>query len=301
MNQLLPTIEELLKLEETVNQFTLRKGKRIKGLIAGKHASVLKGRGLEFMEVRKYVIGDDIRSIDWKVTARKGETHTKLYSEEKERPQLYIMDYNPYMFFGSTTNLKLNVGLKLLTLGALRAYHMGDSLSIYNVTTLEDSYFKPTKSIKNIKGYLEQSLRLANNLLSSQRQSTNKELILEKIQHIAKHDYIINFITDATQFNKKEIEIIKSIGRNNSFILSHIYDKFEKTLPNTRISLTDGNTQIDWKLNKNDVQNYQVSYDQNLKKIKQELLNSGVPSISLNTQDDFTNQINKILDEQRHR
>ena len=87
---IIPTLNELLKLEHLVAStgFSLLPKQPVHSVLAGKHASKLRGRGLDFEEVRKYVAGDDIRNIDWRVTARTGITSTKVFTEEKEKPVL---------------------------------------------------------------------------------------------------------------------------------------------------------------------------------------------------------------------
>ena len=78
----------------------------VKAQMAGGHLSALRGRGMEYHESRPYQPGDDIRAIDWRVTARSGETHTKIYREERERPVLLWLDLSRSMFFGTRTCFK---------------------------------------------------------------------------------------------------------------------------------------------------------------------------------------------------
>ena len=78
-----------------------QKTPKISGTIGGPYLTKLKGRGMEFAEARPYQPGDDVRHIDWRVTARTGRTHTKLYREERERPVMLVLDQCRQMFFGS--------------------------------------------------------------------------------------------------------------------------------------------------------------------------------------------------------
>ena len=103
-------------------------GLRSQSILAGRHRSKLRGRGLDFDEVRKYVSGDDIRNIDWKVTARVGETHTKVFTEERERPVLLIIDQSPSMFFGSKRFLKSVIAAHTAALCAWRVLEVGDRI-----------------------------------------------------------------------------------------------------------------------------------------------------------------------------
>ena len=85
-----------------VREIQVRTGRQVADVLAGQYVSVFKGQGIEFNEVRPYLPGDDIRTIDWRVTARTGSAHTKLFREERERPVLVIVDQRNSMFFGST-------------------------------------------------------------------------------------------------------------------------------------------------------------------------------------------------------
>jgi uncharacterized protein (DUF58 family) len=101
-----PDVAELLILRGAARRLSLRTHGTARALLLGSYRSSHRGRGLEFEEVRPYVAGDDPRSIDWRVTARRGRVHTKLFREERERPVWLLVDLNPSMFFGSRTQLK---------------------------------------------------------------------------------------------------------------------------------------------------------------------------------------------------
>ena len=102
----LPDLEELIALRGLAQALSAGPRGGARALAAGAHGSAHRGRGLEFQEVRLYVAGDDPRSIDWRVTARRGRPHTKLYREERERPVWLAVDLNPALFFGTRRQLK---------------------------------------------------------------------------------------------------------------------------------------------------------------------------------------------------
>ena len=101
---LMPDYEELVGLKNQTNPQGL--GAKAKSHVFGDHASLFKGRGLDFSEFREYALGDDIRSIDWRVTARMGRPHTKVFMEERERSVFVIVDVNSYMEFGTRQTFK---------------------------------------------------------------------------------------------------------------------------------------------------------------------------------------------------
>ncbi|MEJ1402066.1 MAG: DUF58 domain-containing protein, partial [Candidatus Sedimenticola sp. (ex Thyasira tokunagai)] len=100
------TLDELIRLRGNSRGLVLGAQRRSLSAQSGGYLSVYRGRGLEFDEVRAYQPGDDVRTIDWRVTARRGRTHTKLFREERERPVLLLADFHPGMYFGSRQQFK---------------------------------------------------------------------------------------------------------------------------------------------------------------------------------------------------
>jgi uncharacterized protein (DUF58 family) len=103
---ILPDLAELVALRGAAHGLTLHARRPVLANLQGMHRSAQRGRGLEFEEVRPYAPGDDVRNIDWRVTARRGRPHTKLYQEERERPVWLLADLHPGLYFGSRRQLK---------------------------------------------------------------------------------------------------------------------------------------------------------------------------------------------------
>jgi uncharacterized protein (DUF58 family) len=103
---ILPDLEELVALRGAAHGLSLHARRPVLARLQGAHRSAARGRGLEFEEVRLYAPGDDVRSIDWRVTARRGKPHTKLFREERERPVWLIADLHRGLYFGSRRQLK---------------------------------------------------------------------------------------------------------------------------------------------------------------------------------------------------
>lgn len=122
-------LDELIGLRAAAHGLSLRASRPARALLLGGHRSAQHGRGLEFEEVRPYVAGDDPRSIDWRVTARRGRPHTKLFREERERPVWILVDLHAGMFFGSRRQLKSTLAIRAASLlawtGALEGDRVG--------------------------------------------------------------------------------------------------------------------------------------------------------------------------------
>jgi len=115
------SVAELVALRSSLGKLKARSGKRVKAPMSGGSSSAALGRGLDFSEVREYHGGDDVRLIDWKVTARTGKAHTKLFNEERERPFFIALDLRPPMFFGTRVAFKSVVAARLCALVAWAA------------------------------------------------------------------------------------------------------------------------------------------------------------------------------------
>jgi uncharacterized protein (DUF58 family) len=122
----LPDLADLLALRGASRSLQLRARGAARALLLGSHRGAHRGRGLEFEEVRPYAAGDDVRSIDWRVTARRGRVHTKLFREERERPVWLLVDLQPAMFFGSRRQMKSAVAVRASALLAWIAIAGGD-------------------------------------------------------------------------------------------------------------------------------------------------------------------------------
>ena len=125
---LLPDLAELVALRGAARGLSLHGRRSALAPLQGGHRSALRGRGLEFEEVRPYVAGDDARNIDWRVTARRGRPHTKLFREERERPVWLLADLHPGLYFGSRRQLKSALLLRAAALLGWVAVQGGDRL-----------------------------------------------------------------------------------------------------------------------------------------------------------------------------
>lgn len=123
---IVPNLEDLLALRGAAHGLSLHGRKAARAALLGAHSSAQRGRGLEFQEVRPYVSGDDPRNIDWRVTARRGRPHTKLFREERERPVWLLVDLQPGLFFGTRRQLKSALMVRAAALLAWTASLGGD-------------------------------------------------------------------------------------------------------------------------------------------------------------------------------
>ena len=143
---IVPDLEELLTLRGAAHGLSLRGRKAARAALLGGHSSAQRGRGLEFQEVRPYVAGDDPRNIDWRVTARRGRPHTKLFREERERPVWLLVDLQPGLFFGTRRQLKSALVARAAALLAWIASLGGDRVGAVIANGVAEARILPARA-----------------------------------------------------------------------------------------------------------------------------------------------------------
>src|SRR3569623_2107083 len=137
------------EIAQAVKRIQFITGRQVSDVMAGAYLSVFKGRGMEFDEVRPYVPGDDIRAIDWNVTARTGEPHIKRFVEERELTVMLLVDVSASQDFGSGRRSKLEAAVELSALLALSAVENGDKVGMLLFHGGADLYIPPRKGGKH--------------------------------------------------------------------------------------------------------------------------------------------------------
>jgi len=233
------TVAELVAMRGLLGKLKARKGKRVKAPIAGSSSSAALGRGLDFSEVREYHGGDDVRLIDWKVTARTGKAHTKLFNEERERPFLIALDLRPPMFFGTRVAFKSVVAARLCALVAWAAASQGDrvgGLVFDNHSMIE---IKPLAGSKGVTRLLQQIVNLHTTTDYSRRHSRPLSEALLRLDRCAHTGSSICMVSDFAQFDA---------GAHTANLLQHnhtafvrIHDPLEAQLPPPSVyAISDG-------------------------------------------------------------
>ena len=270
------SMQELLQYQSKSRLIDLVGKKNIQGKQAGNYLSRSKGRGMEFDEVRHYQTGDDVRAIDWRVTARTGKTHTKLFREEIERPVLVATDLSQNMHFGSKLLFKSVQGAHLAALVAWHAKTRGDRLGglvfrdeqhielkprsrkagvlhyLHALTTLNNA-MKNTSTTHNKLAYADNQLNLKadnieqgiNNTCQQKinDRSFNFEQHCARLRHIAKPGSLVYLITDGQallnkQANNNALRHLTQVSQHCELVVCLISDPLEQTLPESHLKLT---------------------------------------------------------------
>ena len=195
-------LETLIKLSQQAHQLPL-KSKRVLSRLNGNFISPFKGRGMEFDESRPYQPGDDIRSIDWRVTARSGKTHTKLYREERERPVLIWVDLRKPMFFASQGMFKSVLAAKAAALLAWSSTQHNDRLGGIIFSEEQHNELRPKRGKSATLHFLQQLAKHSawdknnrNAMTDSIIESQSAEHALNRLRRVAKPGSLIFLISD---------------------------------------------------------------------------------------------------------
>ena len=215
---------------------------------SGGYLSAFKGRGMEFDEVRPYQAGDDIRHLDWKVTARTGDTYTKLFRQERERPVLLWVDLRPAMFFATRGVFKSVIAARLATLLAWRASRANDRVGGLVFTATSHEEIKPGRGKTAVLHFLQ---RLAAASVPPadaphlQREDPGIHA-LARLRRVAKPGSLIFLISDFRGLLEAARQDVARLSRHNDVMLVHVYDPLEAKLPPPgRYRVSDGHAMVD--------------------------------------------------------
>jgi len=212
-------------------------------VLNGRHASRLRGRGLNFEELRGYIAGDDVRAIDWKVTARTGEPHIRVYTEERDRPALLVVDQRMSMFFGTKHNMKSVTAAETAALAAFRILDQGDRVGgiVFGDDTIAE--IRPQRSRRNVNILLK-ALAEANGQLCADAPVVDPMPLnrpLEAVARIARRNHLIVLISDFDGIDKRTTTLIGGLARHNDLILCLVTDPAASHIPeNLSLVISDG-------------------------------------------------------------
>jgi uncharacterized protein (DUF58 family) len=232
------SLPALLQLQGQVRTLDLAK-KHIRAHHAGLHRSVHKGRGMDFAESRMYQPGDDIRTIDWRVTARSGRVHTKVFEEEREKPVLLWVDLRPSMFFATRGRFKSVVAADVAALLLWKTLKDGDRIGglLQNGEHIE---LKPSRSRSAALHFLRQLSDMTRNVAVN-RKSADLLASWTRLRRVAQPGSQIFVLSDFRQANTAALRQLAMLAQHSQVTLIAIQDPFEERLPNTgSLRLTDG-------------------------------------------------------------
>ena len=239
------SIEELIRYQTKSSLINLAASKSLHGKMSGNYLARSKGRGMEFDEVRHYQNGDDIRAIDWRVTARTGKTHTKLFREEVERPVLIATDLSASLFFGSRLLFKSVQAAHVAALVAWHAKSRGDR--IWGVVFNQHAHteLKPRSRQQGVLHYLHALVKShatsaieSSEPLDHQQAKLAFEQNCARLRQLAKPGSLVYLITDAFNLTDEAVRHLANVSQHCELVVCLISDPLEQQLPDSAVKIS---------------------------------------------------------------
>ena len=224
------------ELAKKVRYIQIYTNKAVNDVLAGEYHSVFKGRGMEFEEVREYLPGDEVRSIDWNVTARMGRPFIKRFREERELSIMFLVDLSASGAFGTVNQLKNEVATELCALLSFSAVKNNDKVGLIVFTDRVEMFIPPKKGVSHV-------LRLIRELLAfTPRQAkTNITGALDYLGRVTHKQCVVFVVSD---FQGEDFERpMRVLGKKHDIIAVSVADPREVRMPNVGlVELEDAET-----------------------------------------------------------
>lgn len=284
-------LRDLIRLRYAAREIADLTNNKTSNPLAGLLTSKFRGRGIDFAEVRIYQPGDDVRTIDWGVTARTQVPHTKLFQEEKERPVLILVDQSRSMYFGSQVTFKSVLAARTAALIAWAFLERGDRVG--GIVFAEGGHreVRPRRSKHAVLRLLHEANDF-NHALKREPVEANPEAsqnyfteALANVRRVTKHGSVIFVISDFNNYTDESKIHLQPLARHSDVVGIHISDPLEAQLPSPDLySITDGVSRSRVNTaNRHHREMYESNYQRAMANIQDEFLRVKSPLLKLQT------------------
>jgi len=234
------TADELIALRPRCNALRLPMRQAAASALAGAYRSRFRGRGVDFLESRYYQPGDDIRNMDWRVTARTGKPHTKVFQEERERPVLIVLDASSSLFFGTRRRLKSVAAGQLAAAVAWAAVRRGDRIGGFLFAPGRHRELRPAGGRRGAMRVIQ---GLVDWLQPERPDAVRSEPLsraLERVRHTVRPGSLVVVISDFFALDEACERHLSRLRQHNDVIGCQVLDAAEHRLPSGRYPISDG-------------------------------------------------------------
>jgi uncharacterized protein (DUF58 family) len=297
------SLSELMAFEFRTHGLSLLARQPRASILAGSHGSRLRGRGLDFEELRRYLPGDDLRALDWRASSRMGKPYVKTYREERDRPAVIVVDQRMSMFFGSVRSFKSVIAAELAALLSWVAWHTGDRIGGVVFNDLRIEQIKPLRSRQGISALLTAVVRQNTELAADNPAEEAPQQLdnsLRRCLKMAGHDHLICIISDFAGCSDTTVDLLRALAARNDVVALQIYDPLAFKLPEKgRLLVTQGQLQVELTLDRVKVRKPLGDYFQGrLRDVAHRLRRSQVPLLMFSTGEDSLDQLRRELGRQ---
>ena len=294
------TESDLAGMRAAARNFGFLKRQPVHSLLSGRHESRVRGRGLAFEELRQYLPGDDVRTIDWRVTARTGKPFVRVFTEEKDRPTLLVVDQRINMFFGSRRVMKSVTAAEVAALSAWRVLDQGDRVGgfVFDDDAVEE--VRPNRSrdavMRLIRAIVARNAALRADT-DAKRNPRQLDTVLDSVANVAHHDCLVIVVSDFDGHTARTRDLLMRLASRNDVMAGLVYDPFLLNLPKSgEIVVSDGELQIELRLGQDKThRNLSEFADARAKEILAWQHEIGVPVLPLSAAEETAPQIRRLL------
>ena len=292
-------LAHLQALEGPAQTLNLLPRQPARSVLAGRHSSRLRGRGLNFEELREYWPSDDVRAIDWKVTARTGEPHVRVYTEERDRPALIVVDQRMSIFFGTRHAMKSTTAAEAAALAAFAVLNQDDRVG--GIVVRDDGLYtlRPKRNRRALTRFLAEIAR-ANKTLNADAppaDSTSLDSVLQAVANIARRDHLVLLISDFDVVGPATERLLSGIARHNDVILVPVVDPTGEVVPRSLVSaISNGDLQATLDTRSADTVEAMDQFNRERRQVINDWhLRYGLPIAQLSTGEDTLPQLQRLL------
>lgn len=293
------SLDELIRIQFKVRDLSLLPHQPVTSILSGRYASRLRGRGLNFEELRRYQPGDDIRTMDWKVTARTRSPHVRVYTEEKDRAVLILVDQRLNMFFGTRQKLKSVTAAELAAIAAWRALDVGDRVGAIVFNDSESSEIIPHRSKQNVMAILGAVVRLNHKLSAESEVQPDGDMlnrVLEKACRVATHDFLVVLISDFFGADEQSERLVTELAAHNDVLAFLPHDPLRLDPGRQRLTVSDGSHQMELDFSNHKVrEKITVDFQAEQEQIHHFLQKLSAPLLMISNEGDVARQVKQHL------
>jgi uncharacterized protein (DUF58 family) len=293
-------LSRLVALQFKARGFSFLPRQPVHSLLSGRHGSRIRGRGLNFEEIRAYRPGDDVRTIDWKVTARMRSPHSRVFTEERDRPVLLLVDQRIDMFFGSRLYMKSVTAAEAAALAAWRVLAVGDRVG---ALVFDDEHIEERRPLRS-RNTVMQILRVITDMNQAMRADSHSHSnpamlnqALEGALRLASHDHLLVIISDFNGADADSERMLTRLAVHNDVIAVLVHDPSAQDFPASQdLVATDGQLQLSLPLGHRGAREKIQAYSRGrIARILDWQRRLGVAVLPLDTGEEAAAQIQRLL------
>ena len=292
-------LDDLVRIQFAARDFSFLPRQPVTGILSGRYTSRLRGRGLNFEELRRYLPGDDVRNIDWKVSARYRSPYVRVYTEEKDRSVLLVLDQRINMFFGTREKLKSVTAAQAAALAAWRAVDVGDRVGaiIFNDVDMEE--IQPRRSSSAVMSILSAITHYNHALTAEYEHPPNAGVLNHALRAAARlitHDTLVIIVSDFFGVDQQTEHFTAELAQHNDILGVLVHDPIRLKPIAQKILVTDGDAQMeidfgDARTRQHVLQDYQLEQEH----IAHTLRKLSAPLLMISNEGDVVEQVRSLL------